>query len=237
LQRKFDEAHALLDTVEPKLGAVATRVRVRYLLERGRVFNSSGKKDLALPLFVEAYEVGREIGEHGYAVDAAHMAAIAEKDSAVLEWNLTALRLATTSEMPSARKWRKSLHNNIGWTYFAMPDYDKAMAQFVECRAVSEEMGDAESERIARWSIAKTHRMQGSFETALSMQQAQLAELEAQGRTGGFVFEELAECLYALNRAEEAKPFFAKAHGALSKDIWLKADEPERLERLLALSA
>jgi hypothetical protein len=42
LQRKFDEAHAVLDGVEAKLPALPLHVRVRYLLERGRTQNSSG---------------------------------------------------------------------------------------------------------------------------------------------------------------------------------------------------
>ncbi|HVJ14690.1 MAG TPA: hypothetical protein VM686_04590, partial [Polyangiaceae bacterium] len=48
LQRKFDEAHALLDEVERELsnGGVA---RIRYLLERGRVLNSSSRALEARP--------------------------------------------------------------------------------------------------------------------------------------------------------------------------------------------
>jgi electron transport complex protein RnfB len=42
LQRRFDAAHATLDAVSPGLAAVDPRVRVRYLLERGRAYNSSG---------------------------------------------------------------------------------------------------------------------------------------------------------------------------------------------------
>jgi tetratricopeptide (TPR) repeat protein len=236
LQRKFDEALVLLDAVEPKLNSVRPRVRVRYLLEKGRVYNSSGRKDVALPLFVESWELGKQIGEDGFAVDAAHMVAIAAKPEATLEWNLVALDLATSSEMPSARKWRKSLHNNIGWTFFEMADYDRAMEQFAKCREVSEEMADSDSERIARWSIAKTHRLQGRAETGLEMQLGQFKEHEAAGRTSGYNVEEIAECLLALGRAEEAAPYFGMAFDELSKDPWVVNDEPERLARLRQLS-
>src|SRR5438874_1416563 len=41
LQRKFDGAHQTLDRVEAELAAELLRPRIRYLLERGRVFNSS----------------------------------------------------------------------------------------------------------------------------------------------------------------------------------------------------
>jgi hypothetical protein len=48
LQRRFDEAHALLDQVEPMLAGGGMDVpRVRWLLERGRTLNSSGLPERA----------------------------------------------------------------------------------------------------------------------------------------------------------------------------------------------
>jgi hypothetical protein len=51
----------------------------------------------------------------------------------------------------------------------------------------------------------------------------------------GFVFEEIGECLLLLNRAEEARRYFAKAYEILSQDAWLAEKEPERLARLKSL--
>ena len=45
LQKRWDEAHAELDDVERSLPEAPDVVRVRYLLERGRVFRSSGDPD------------------------------------------------------------------------------------------------------------------------------------------------------------------------------------------------
>ena len=50
LQQQFDEAHALLDEVEGALSDETRLARLRYLLERGRAFNSGGTPD-------KAYEV------------------------------------------------------------------------------------------------------------------------------------------------------------------------------------
>src|SRR5262245_760200 len=66
LQRKFDDAHKTLDAVIPD----SPRVEVRYLLERGRVFNSSGKRDQARPLFLAAWEKANAAGLDDFAVDA-----------------------------------------------------------------------------------------------------------------------------------------------------------------------
>ena len=47
--------------------------------------------------------------------------------------------------------------------------------------------------------------------------------------------EELGECLLALGRADDARPFFARAAERLGADAWLAAHEPDRLDRLRRL--
>ncbi|MBZ0307974.1 MAG: tetratricopeptide repeat protein, partial [Anaerolineae bacterium] len=130
LQQRFQEAHALLDTVEPMLTDDMKRPRIRYLLERGRVFNSSGMIDRARPLFMEAWGQAQQVSQDFYAVDAAHMLAIVEQGQAALDWNLKALGLAESSLQERARGWLGSLYNNIGWTYHGMGDYEQALTIF-----------------------------------------------------------------------------------------------------------
>jgi hypothetical protein len=60
-------------------------------------------------------------------------------------------------------------------------------------------------------------------------------ELAATDSEDGYVDEELAECLLALNRATEAQPHFLRAAELLSRDAWLAEHEPERLSRLRLL--
>ena len=79
LQRKFDEAHQTLDRVDRALSGDSPVPQLRALLERGRVWNSSGQPAKARPLFSQAWELGRATGEDFYAVDAAHMLGIVEQ--------------------------------------------------------------------------------------------------------------------------------------------------------------
>ena len=94
LQRRFDEARALLDEAVlllPEAGAVAV---IRYQLESGRVHNSAGDSAAAIPHFKRAWKAARAAAEDGYAVDAAHMLAIAaETGEETLAWNERALEL------------------------------------------------------------------------------------------------------------------------------------------------
>src|SRR5262249_27277867 len=94
LQRQFDAAHATLDEAERRLEPAMQRARVRYLLERGRVHNSSGQPEAARPFFHEAWELAQAAGEDFYAVDAAHMLGIANPPAEQLEWSRKALELA-----------------------------------------------------------------------------------------------------------------------------------------------
>ena len=235
LQQKFDAAHALLDSVQPLLPAAGARARVRYLLERGRAWNSSGEKTQAGEIFTEAWDLAREHALWGLAVDAAHMVAIARPESS-LEWNLRALEVALQSDDPDARRWRASLYNNLGWTWFERKQYDSALACFQEALAFRMEQGKPSDIRVARWCVAKARRVLGEVEAALADQMKLEQEFLESGGSDGFVFEEIAECLSALGRAGEARSYFAKAHRLLSQDPWISRDEPDRLARLLKLS-
>src|SRR2546423_5147035 len=88
LRKRFDEAHKLLDEIEPRLKDAGLKPRLRYLLERGRTFNSSGDKASARPLFLQAWELARAGEEEDLAIDAAHMVAIVEGGEQALQWNL-----------------------------------------------------------------------------------------------------------------------------------------------------
>src|SRR6185295_7290257 len=104
LRKDFDAAHRLLDEIEPQLGAAGGRPRVRYLLERGRTFNSAGDKDKARALFEQAWELGRKSGEEGLAVDAIHMIAITRSGTMeAVELNRKGLALARESKFAKAR--------------------------------------------------------------------------------------------------------------------------------------
>ncbi|GJM44189.1 MAG: hypothetical protein DHS20C21_10310 [Gemmatimonadota bacterium] len=239
LQRRFDEANALLDTIEPALETAPPVVRIRYLLERGRTLNSSGSPESAKPLFVEAWELGRPLPEvAGLAVDAAHMVAITEKGDEALRWNETALAHAQASDGPKAQKWKGSLLNNLGWTYHDSGNFDRAYELFVEAAAYRRAQEAVEPIEIADWCVARCLRSLGRVDEALEQQRTLLARKEERGaESDGYVFEELGECLLLLGRPDEARPWFAKAHQALSQDPWLVANEAARLDRLSELAA
>jgi len=240
LQGNFATAHAILDEVEPGLTPQLPIATMRYLLERGRAFNSAGEAATAVPLFQQAYDLGMQTGVSAdfYTVDAAHMLGIAAPAAERMHWNLVAAEHARQSPDERAQGWRGSLLNNIGWTYFDEGEYEKALQTFEET-AVWYQTNRPEKPgflRIANWSIGRTLRAMGQLPDALAIQQTLLAEIEAgEAEPDGFVHEEMGECLLALGREEEARPYFAQAYTLLSLVSWLANVEPDRMERLKRL--
>lgn len=234
LRGKFDEAHALLDEVEQALPPPDSVARVRYLLERGRTFNSAGDKDRARALFMHAWLMAGTLGEDFHAVDAAHMIAIADSDAA-MDWNMKALELAEASSDERAQGWKGSLYNNIGWTHHDAGQFEEALAVFERALVFRKEQGEADRTRVARWCIARTWRSLGRVEEALAEQRLLLAEAEAVDEPHGYTLEEIAECLHALERTDEAKPWFARAYATLAEDPWMMTNEADRMARLAQL--
>ncbi len=235
LQRKFDEAHQTLDEVETQLAENPSRAKVRYLLERGRVFNSSKQADMAQPFFEQALDLAKGLGEDFYAVDAVHMLAIIADPASSLSLNLIAIQMAESSLEERARNWLGSLYNNTGWSYHDAGEYESAVVIFEKAESFFRAKGNVDKIRIAVWTVARCLRSLNRLDEALSKQQALHAEFESAGETDGFVFEEIGECLLALQRGEEAKPYFAKAYEVLSRDVWLVENEAERITRLKQL--
>lgn len=237
LAGEFDEAHAILNAVEADIEDHMGKVRIRYLLERGRTFNSAGDKDKARPLFTKAWEIGKAAGEDFLAVDAAHMVAIAAADSdEANRWNLSGLEHARQSADERARGWVGSLTNNMGWTAFDAGKLSEALALFEESRDHFLGRELPARARIARWSIARVKREQGAIDEALAMQLEIRDENETAGQPDGFCFEELGELYLLKDDRAAASENFAHAHALLSLDAWFVKNEAARLARIETLS-
>lgn len=231
LQGRFDDAERTLHDAEAAIRPGDARARVRLLLERGRVANSSGAEGHGRASFLEAWELARAGGEDALAIDAAHMLGIVEPAEEAWSWNERALELARTSADPRARRWVASLANNMGWIRHEAGRYDDALALFRIALDERRATGSLGQIRIARWCVARGLRSLGRVDEALAEQRALADELATEGLDDGYVHEELGECLMVLGRAEEARPSFSRAAELLATD---PAVTPDRLDRLRA---
>ncbi len=236
LQQKFDEAHATLDQADGLMEPGMHRAKVRVLLERGRVVNSSGKPTESVSVFEQALRMAEDTGLEYYAVDAAHMLGIVTKGEPSINWNRKALAFAETAQDPRARRWAGVLYNNLGWTYHDLGRHGDALQMFESHLPLLLTEGNQKKIGICRWSIAKMYRHLDRVQEALTIQHDLLELPERQGNLSeGYTREEIAECLIQLDREAEAQPHFARAWELMHGDPWLSRDEPERIERIKRL--
>jgi tetratricopeptide (TPR) repeat protein len=201
--------------------------RVRSLLERGRVLNSSGKASDSVPIFENALRSAQDFGLEYYAIDAAHMLGIATKNEDSLKWNNEAIRLAEAAKDARGRRWLGPLYNNTAWTYSDMGKYAEALALFERDIEFRKKNGSNVEVGIARWSAAKMKRHLGHVEESLKLQMALLEDPDRKGKDAeGYTQEEIGECLLLLGRGAEATKYFARAWELLHEDPWLRQDEP-----------
>ncbi|HAX48711.1 MAG TPA: hypothetical protein PK605_10480 [Ignavibacteria bacterium] len=236
LQRKFTEAHEILDKVMKLLKPEHIVPRIRFMLERGRTYNSSKEYGKARELFMAAYMQADKYGEDNLAIDAVHMLGIVDKGEESLKWNELAIQMAEETKDEKAKGWLGSLYNNTGWTYHVMGEYDKAMVLFEKQVQFYTAKNSKPTLAIAKWCVGKCLRSMKKTEEAFAAQMELKEWMEKEGlERDAYNSEEIGECLFVLGKKEEAKPYFKRAYEVLSKDIWLSENEKDRLLRLKEL--
>lgn len=236
LQMKFEEAHKLLDEVEPMITDEFYVAKIRYMLERGRTFRSSKQVEKSRDLFLKAYELAVKHNEDNYAIDAAHMLGIIEPYKEAQEWNELAIKLTEKTKDEKAKKWLGPLYNNTAWNYHDNKEYEKALEIFRKNVDFHTKRESKQQLIIAKWSVARALRSLDKTDEALEMQLSLLKEIEAKGlEQDGYIYEELGELNLLKENKEDAKKYFGLAYDLLSKDIWLAANEKDRLEKIKTL--
>ena len=145
LQGRFEEADAVLDTIDGEEPAVAVRV----LLERGRVLNSSGHSEMAVPLLEQAAELADHLGEEFLAVDALHMLAVAYTAHAET-WTRSALEYASTVRDERTKRWLVVLHIDLGRTLHDAGRCTEARVEFQLAEQWAGRVGTPRQQELAR---------------------------------------------------------------------------------------
>lgn len=180
LQERFQQAHALLDTIDNGDPIVQQRI----VLERGRLHNSAGDAFTARPLFQQAVELN---ADPYLTVDALHMLAIVNPSNARY-WHNWGMRLATESDDPRVQRWEGSLRNNWAWTLVDNYLPEEALAEFFAAEEWFFDHGTPHQVHMSRWCIAHLLRRVGRPDDARAI----LLDLKENDEPDQFVDEELA---------------------------------------------
>jgi tetratricopeptide (TPR) repeat protein len=171
LQGRFDEGEAVLAEITDETPAV----RVRVILERGRLLNSAGSHASATLHFAEAARLAEDAGLLFLAIDAVHMLAIADRAHAAAH-TARGISLVERAAEPRTRRWRISLLNNEGWRLFDDGEVAAALRSFELAAEAATVFGTGDQRFWARWAIARALRELGDLAQARSLQTALLAE-------------------------------------------------------------
>ncbi|MDN4614986.1 hypothetical protein P5G50_11045 [Leifsonia sp. F6_8S_P_1B] len=171
LQARFEEAEALLESLEPAFG----RLHLRILLERGRLRSAEGRPQEAVPLFEEALLTARRDDEVFLAVDAAHMLALADPERGE-QWTEEALAELRATDDPRTLRWGVAVHSNRAWALLEAHEAARALPEFEAAQESAEQYGTPDQLFATRWSVARCLRELGRTKEALAIQRALVAE-------------------------------------------------------------
>ena len=223
LRRDFETARRVLAAVEPQLAGAGPEARVRHALELGRTYSSAAHapatqtpeiRALARAAYQQALDAARAARLDGLAVDTLHMLAFVDTAPAdQLRWGREALALAQASEQVDARRWRASLHNNIGIALRELGRPEEALAEFRTALALRQAAGETARTRVAQWMVANQLRQLDRTDEALALQLRLEQDNAAAGAPDPYVFEEL-EALYRARGDAERAAHYARLRAA-----------------------
>jgi tetratricopeptide (TPR) repeat protein len=240
LQGNLSQARATLEKARQRINEISGEARLRpetrVLLELGRVLCLGMTPTKAQNFFNEAWELATASHDAFFAIDAALMLSISQPPKSKNEWLQKAMMLAQETKAGQGKLWLAQLYTMEGWHAFDFRQFDKALESFEKALAEPRQPGDEKKYFVNRWCRARALRAVNRNQEAYEIQQTLLGESTEAGSNNGHVYLEVAECLQALNRHEEAKAFFESAHKELSADGWYSDNKASELGRMMYLA-
>ncbi len=237
LQQKTEEAQSALSRARSLFletrASQPLRTEIRLLLEEGRHWCLAMNPNRAQNLFVQAWNTANTTHDF-FSVEAAVLLSLCVSPKDQPAWLKQAGKIAEKSQDDLTKLWLPHVQILMGWSSFDMRQFDQALS-FFELAKAGLNQPRARVDIVAlKWSIARCLRAVNRLPEALAIQQ-EILQLGNSSFSSGFIFLEIAECLQLLQKHNEAKEYFEKAHVELSKDVWYadnKVDEILRMKHL-----
>ena len=148
LQAKFVQANATLNQVLSEITEETRTAKIRYYLERGRVFNSSKQPDKATPLFTTAFDLAIQYNDD-LAIDAAHMMGVALPDlNQQVHWDLSALEIVEHSTDPKVKSWMPPIYYNMSWSLYEGRRFEESLETFTKYVALIKSRGTQPDQEV-----------------------------------------------------------------------------------------
>lgn len=264
LQDRFEEAYSLLDQAEaiwdkfknqPQENDTNHSISVLFVrinIEKGRIHNSSGQPQQAIPFFrtacYEAQKYPKDPVLRYLLIDALHMLAIAAPSvTDKSKYADLGIKIAENENSDQrVKNWLGPLLNNAAWDAVDNGRFEDAISLFQRAVVIrkgsvdqldnaqitsltSEDMKKAKDKRvtawkIARWSVGHAQILAGKDADALST----LSNILEDGMDGPAIREDLAR-LYAKRNDK-----IAAQHAQKVLDFGVSSSKAEEMEKIKA---
>lgn len=237
LQGRFIEAYALLDRLDQTPSVPTSTVKVRLLLERGRLSYATGDYASARRFFELAYARAAVLSEDGLVVDGANMVAITQAGTPEGKlWSQAAVTIARRSSAPLAAHLLPAVVNNLARESLESGDATAAAPLFQESAALWGARGNSDNSALAKAGLAQSLRRAGRPEEALAvLASVETTKLSKEAQAN--VHEEQGEALVAVGRRDDARRAFEKAVVHLSADEWSTKNNGAQIQSLRTRAA
>lgn len=234
MQGRYPEAQTTLDEIEDQLAQAEPPATLRYLLERGRLFEMTKDIDQARDVIQKAWELAQEHHLDRYAIDAGGLLGqLADDPDQRIVWHKQAVNIAEGSDQNYNKDKLAVLYHDLGWAYHQIGQNEAALNALQKALELRETAQNSAHLRQTKSNTARVMRALGRVEEALAIQRQLMREYEATGQESGVTCEEIGECLLILGEKEMAQDYFERAYRLLSQDDTIA---PQRIQRLKDLS-
>lgn len=205
--------------------------QLRLLIEEGRHLSLAMVVEKAHKLFLEAWLLAKDSPYDFFATEAAFLLSICLPPRFQEQWIDHAISKAK-EKRDDAELWLGHLYLRKGWQLFDLRQYIEALSFFQSAWDLPHSSKERLDINRVKWSVAKTFRLLEQFKQALDLQIEIRDDFNQRNIQNGYVYWELAECFQRLDKANEAKKYFALAHLELSKNLWFSDNKTSELARM-----
>ncbi len=239
MQSHYDQAQQSLDRADALQPEAGERVRVRWLLESGRLAWQQQRLAQALEHWKEAASVAQAGHWDLLAIDALHMLATYDPANG-LAWTTQALALIRASSDRQAQGFCGPLYHDQAASFQDHGQFAEALLWHKQDLDWRIEHGlPASEQRVARLGMASATRGLGKAAEALDESEQLLAEAKAEPSPDpwelGTIQQEQGQCLLALGRAAEALGVLTTAQKTLTP-LFDSSDATERAALAAAIA-
>jgi tetratricopeptide (TPR) repeat protein len=217
------------------IGECPASLQIAWLLEYANLSRGERTPSQSRIAYSEAWTLAVDSEDEENEVEIAERMAESEPLKVRIGWIEKGIEIASSSKNDILKTRLSTLYRAQGRDHHELRRYPHAIESYRKSFEAAKDAKNITDELLAESAKGNTLRAMHKTEEALELQMNLLSRFEGNSENIGEVYEEVAECLHALKRVEEAEGYFASAHRTFSTDPHFEDRRPGVLKRLKTL--